>query len=86
MKTDDGTVRVDLRDAKLRLSELGERVWRGERVVIERAGRPYLDLTTHRTVRPVRAPGIFRGRIRMSEDFDATPEEVIADFEGDRTR
>ncbi len=27
-------------------------------------------------------PGLVRDRIRMADDFDATPEDVIRDFEG----
>jgi antitoxin (DNA-binding transcriptional repressor) of toxin-antitoxin stability system len=27
-------------------------------------------------------PGIVRGHIRVSPDFDCTPDDVIADFEG----
>ncbi|MFA9459775.1 type II toxin-antitoxin system Phd/YefM family antitoxin [Thiohalorhabdus sp. Cl-TMA] len=49
--------------------------------MIARAGKPYLDLVPHRECTEPRAPGWFKGRIHMAEDFDATPEEVIRDFE-----
>ena len=39
---------VNMHEAKSRLSELGELVWKGEKVVIARAGKPYLDLLPHR--------------------------------------
>lgn len=29
-----------------------------------------------------KTPGIARGHIRMSPDFDSTPDDVMADFEG----
>ena len=82
MKTDDKVIQVNMHEAKSRLSELAERVWRGERVIIAKAGKPYLDLTPHRIDQVVRTPGLFKGRIRMSEDFDETPDEIIDGFEG----
>jgi len=73
---------VNMHEAKSRLSELGELVWKGEKVVIAKAGKPYLDLLPHREQRVPRKPGRLIGRIRMAEDFDETPPEVIAGFEG----
>ena len=73
---------VNMHEAKSRLSELGERVWRGEKVVIAKAGKPYLDLLPHRAQRRKRKPGRLKGRIEMSADFDQTSPEVIANFEG----
>lgn len=74
---------INMHEAKSRLSELGERVWRGEKIVIAKAGKPYLDLLPH-TARPRRRkPGRWRGQVQMAEDFDRTPAAVIADFEGE---
>ena len=67
-----------MHEAKSRLSELGELVRQGEKVVIAKAGKPYLDLLPHREGRRERKPG----RIRMASDFDATPPKLITDFEG----
>ncbi len=75
---------VNMHEAKSRLSELGELVWKGEQVVIAKAGKPYLDLLPHRELRRKRKPGRFKGRIKIAPDFDATPPDVIADFEGGR--
>lgn len=57
MGTNDKVVQVNMHEAKSRLSELGERVWRGERVIIARDGKPYLDLVPHRGTRARREPG-----------------------------
>ena len=76
------TVQVNMHEAKSRLSELAERVWRGERVIIAKAGKPYLDLTPHRDVPVERRPGRYKGRIRIADDFDETPPEVLDAFEG----
>jgi antitoxin (DNA-binding transcriptional repressor) of toxin-antitoxin stability system len=76
-----GTKQVNMHEAKSRLSELGERVWQGEKVVIAKAGKPYLDLLPHREQPRKRQPGRLKGRIKMAPDFDTTPPEVIADLE-----
>ena len=79
-----GTKQVNMHEAESRLSELGELAWRGERVVIAKAGKPYLDLMPHREQRQKRKPGRLKGKIMMAADFDATPPELIANFEGRR--
>jgi len=71
-----------MHEAKTQLSRLGKMAWSGRRVVIARAGEPYLDLIPHRARAKTRHPGRFAGQVHMSEDFDATPEAVIAAFEG----
>ena len=71
------TVQVDMHEAKSRLPELAERVWRGERVVIAKAGKPYLDLTPHRDAPVERRPGRYKGQIRIDDDFDETPVEGL---------
>ena len=76
------TKQVNMHEAKSRLSELGELVWKGEKVVIAKAGKPYLDLVPHRNVSGKRKPGRLKGQIKMAADFDETPHDVVADFEG----
>lgn len=79
-----GTVKVNMHDAKSNLSRLGELAWQGKKIVIAKAGKPYLNLTPHRESKK-RKPGRFKGQIRMSPDFQETSEEIIASFEGDRS-
>jgi antitoxin (DNA-binding transcriptional repressor) of toxin-antitoxin stability system len=76
------TKQVNMHEAKSRLSELGELVWRGEKVIIAKAGKPYLDLLPHRVGRVRRKPGRLKGQITLAEDFDQTSAELVADFEG----
>lgn len=73
---------VNMHEAKSTLSELGERVWKGERVVIAKAGKPYLDLLPHKENRNPRRPGRLAGRITIAPDFDETPADLIDAFEG----
>ncbi len=75
------TKQINMHEAKSRLSELGELVWQGERVIIAKAGKPYLDLVPHKDTRKQRFPGRLKGQIKIAPDFDTTPLEVIKDFE-----
>lgn len=73
---------INMHEAKSRLSELGELAWQGERIVIAKAGKPYLDLLPHREQRAERKPGRLKGKITIAPDFDQTPSGLIEDFEG----
>ena len=77
------TFQVDTHEAKARLSGPAKRAWRGERVTIAKAGEPHLDPLPHGDVRPPREPGRFEGRIRMADDLDVAPDEVIDAFGGE---
>ena len=78
------TKQVNMHEAKSKLSELGELAWKGERVVIAKSGKPYLDLLPHKATRKPRVPGRWAGRIKITPDFDATPPDVIDAFETDK--
>ncbi len=56
-------MQVNMHEAKSNLSKLGEKVWQGERVIIARAGKPYLELLPHRGGGKTRKPGRFKGQI-----------------------
>lgn len=73
---------VNVYEAKTRLSALLAEVESGGEVIIARAGRPVARLVAADQVRGQRMPGAWRGRIRLSDDFDTLPEEIAAAFEG----
>ena len=75
-------MQVNMHEAKSQLSALAEKVWQGETVVIAKAGKPYLDILPHRGDRIPRKPGRFKGQIKITDDFDQMPEEIIDAFEG----
>ena len=77
---DRGVMQVDMHAAKSQLAGLGELAWRGERIVIAKAGKPYLDLVPDRG--PERKLGALKGKIWIAPDFDETPPDLIQDFEG----
>ena len=70
-------------EAKTHLSALVERAAAGEEVVIAKAGRPVARLVAYKKATPRRVPGRLKGKIWISDDFDAPlPDDIIADFEG----
>lgn len=76
-------MQVNMHEAKSQLSKLGDKAWKGERIVIAKSGKPYLDLIPHKQNTEHRIPGRFKGQIQMEDDFNQTPEEVISAFEGE---
>lgn len=75
-------MQVNMHEAKSQLSALAEKVWQGETVVIAKAGKPYLDILPHREGNVPRKPGRFKGQIKIADDFDRTPEDILDAFEG----
>ena len=74
---------INVYDAKTHLSKLLDRVAEGEELVLGKAGKPIARLVPYRERRQPRKPGRLAGKVWIAPDFDETPEEVIAAFEGD---
>lgn len=75
---------VNLYAAKTNLSALVDAAAAGEEVVIAKAGKPMARLVAI-AVEPARERpfGLYRGRVRVSADFDAPlPADLVAAFEG----
>lgn len=72
---------VNIQEAKTHLSRLVERAAAGEEIIIGKAGRPRARLVPYTERREPRRPGAMRGRIRIADDFDGTPAEVVDAFE-----
>ena len=68
-------MKVNMHEAKSQLSRLGKLAWKGEEIVIARAGEPWLRLEPYREHLKVRKLGGLEGQIWMSEDFDEENEE-----------
>jgi len=71
-----------MHEAKSNLSQLAERACAGERVIIAKSGRPFVQLIPYRET-AARTFGQYKGEFRMSEEFDsdATNQEIIDLFE-----
>lgn len=74
--------RVGMHEAKTHLSKLVERAEAGEDVIIQRNGKPVVRLVPvgeePRSLASVR--GVWRGRVRMADDFDELPEDIAEAF------
>ena len=74
---------VNVHEAKTHLSRLIERVEAGEEITLARAGRPVARLVPYDRRTAPRQPGLLRGRIRISPDFDSPAvNDQIADLFG----
>lgn len=79
------TKTLNLYDAKTNLSALVEEAAAGEEIVIAKNGKPRARLVplADGTSKP-RPFGLYRGRIRYSEDVDAPwPDEIRRALEGE---
>ena len=75
--------KVQLHDAKARLSELVDRAQSGEEVVISRHGKAVAKLVSYHPQRVKRRLGLLRGKIKFHKGWDdPLPEEILAYFEG----
>jgi antitoxin (DNA-binding transcriptional repressor) of toxin-antitoxin stability system len=72
-------IQVNMHEAKSNLSKLAEQVLSGDKVVIAKAGKPYLDLTLHNPNKK-RQAGHYKDQIVIADDFDKTPTDIIEDF------
>jgi prevent-host-death family protein len=76
--------KINIYDAKTRLSQLVEEAASGKDIVIARAGRPVARLTRLRETVRKRRLGILNGRFRIPEDFNRPlPDDVLRSFEGE---
>ena len=74
--------KVNIYEAKTRLSQLVDRAAAGEDIVISRNGKPVARITRLAAKQAIRY-GVLKGQMEVPEDFDAPlPDEVIARFEG----
>ena len=71
--------KVNIHEAKTRLSELIAAAEAGEEVVIARANKPAVRLVAIRPPRKKREFGKYRGQVWIAPDFDA-PLEDFKDY------
>lgn len=74
---------TNIHAAKTSLSKLIELALAGEEVIISKAGQPLVRLVPYTTSTEPRKPGDWAGQVKMADDFDVTPEEVINSFYGE---
>lgn len=74
---------ANIHEAKTQLSRLIEKALAGEEVIISRAGAPVVKLVPCAHSKEARRPGLWKGRVSMSPDFDDLPPEIARAFQGD---
>jgi prevent-host-death family protein len=74
---------VNIHAAKTHLSRLIDQAAAGEEIVIARAGRPVARLVKLEEQPRRRVLGLLRGRVEVSDDFNAPlPDDLLNLFEG----
>lgn len=68
---------VNMHEAKTTLSQLVSEAEAGEEVILARGGKPVVKLIPIRAAKRRRL-GLWKGKVRMSRDFDAPlPAEIL---------
>lgn len=73
---------ANISEAKAHFSQIVDRAYHGETVVIAKNGTPLVDLVPHRSSRQ-RKLGLLAGAFAVPDDFGQDSEEVDAMFYGD---
>jgi prevent-host-death family protein len=74
----------NIHETKTHLSKLLEKVMAGEKIIIAKSGKPVAEIVPYQTKVQPRKPGFWQGRIKISDDFDETPAEIIRQFQGEQ--
>ena len=73
---------MNIHEAKTNFSRLIVEVQGGKEVVITRAGRPVAKLVPYDgSSETRRTPGGWEGRVRVADDFDALPQDLVDAFD-----
>ena len=74
---------ANIHEAKTNLSKLIQQALDGEEVVIAKNGTPLVKLVPCEPPKKLRpAPGLWKGKIWIADNFDETPQDIIDLFEG----
>ena len=73
---------TNIHEAKTNLSKLIEQALAGKEVIIAKAGKPVVKLVSYKEKKKPRVPGLWKGKIWMSDDFNEEDEEINKLFYG----
>ncbi len=74
------SVILNLTEVKAKLSEVVDRASRGEEIIVTRMGHPIARITRYEPMMSNQRLGVFRGRIRLADDFDGWPDDIARDL------
>ena len=74
---------TNIHQAKSQLAKLVELAFKGEEIIICKAGKPMAKLVKYQQKQTDRVPGAWKGKVHISEDFDELPEWLAAAFRGE---
>ncbi len=79
----DKPVRVGVRELRANLSGLLRQARQGTSVLVMSRNEVIAEIRPPSGIeRPRRVPGLLKGKIRMAEDFDVLPDDVLSAMEG----
>jgi prevent-host-death family protein len=74
---------ANIHEAKSQLSRLIEMAIAGEEVIISKAGKPVVKLVPYPDLTAPRPLGVWRGKVKIADDFDELPPEIAEAFQGE---
>jgi len=77
---------INTYQAKTQLSKLIESALQGEEVIISKSGKPLVRLVPYKVAKKPRIPGGWEGKVRIADDFDELPEDLLRSFYGDDSK
>ncbi len=74
---------INIHEAKTNLSRIAEEVAAGKEIIIAKSGKPKMRLVPFESNKAKVKFGLMKGKIEISDDFDAPlPDEILEDFYG----
>ena len=68
--------KVNMHQAKTNLSRLANMVQSGEKVIIAKSGRPYVELIPYSKPKKQRTFGLLKDKIKLPDDFGELDDEI----------
>lgn len=72
---------LSVSEPDVRFDDLMANVGIGMVTVVFRNGQPFATISPYKPITKERKPGGLQGEFWISDDFDETPPEMVADFE-----
>ena len=69
-------LKVNMHEAKSNLSRLANMVQSGEKVIIAKSGRPYVELIPYSKPKKQRTFGLLKDKIKLPDDFGELDDEI----------